>query len=171
MIIHFCFGLSRLDLFNFLLKLSSSLLHSLFPVSYLSTFLINFFFSLDDIIFTSLELTLISRTNFGDKRADVASGRIDLLSQFINLNSFFQLLLQIVLLIFKQLSLVFQVLLILHFSILDVHLVQLLNFLFGLFQSVVFIDDQLFLFFLVALSFREMFLLGFFDFSLLVLSL
>ena len=125
LIIQFGLSLSTFDLFHFLLKFPFSLLNLDSSIGDLPTFFIYEFFSADDFIFTSLELTLICCPNFLNELIDVTAWLINLLGQFINLNSLLQLLFKVLLLLFIQSSLVFEIFWILHFSVFDIDFVKL----------------------------------------------
>ena len=86
LIIHFRFGFTTSNFLNFLLQLSSSLFYSQSSIGNLTPFFVCVFFSFGDVIFSPLQFTLVSSTNFGNKRGDVACGVVNLLRQFIDLH-------------------------------------------------------------------------------------
>jgi hypothetical protein len=75
-------------------------------LSDLPSFFVNLLLPSADIIFPSLQLTLVGSTDLGHQSIDVSAALTDLLGQIVDLNPLLELLPQICLLVLKKLPLI-----------------------------------------------------------------
>ena len=145
--------LSALNLLDFLLEFTFPLLNSKLSLGYLTSLLVDFFFSTADVVFSSLKIAFVGCSYFGNQGVDIAWRLADLLGKVVYLNTFLELLSQVLLLVFEKLALVLKRFSVLHLSVLDVNFVKLRKLFLILFNSSILIfKNFLFFFFLLLFS-------------------